>query len=61
MDAKEEIGKRVPHRRGDEPQHPANVTTYIDVFPTGVGMNRFQIYRQMFLTGVPHRRGDEPM
>ena len=31
------------------------------VFPTDVGMNRFEDWANNFGYGVPHRRGDEPM
>ena len=55
------MSKRVPHRRGDEPVLSLAATSFIvQVFPTGVGMNR-HIRRQAGQEpGVPHRRGDEP-
>ena len=31
---------RFPHRRGDEPQQVEIDAVKVDVFPTGVGMNR---------------------
>ena len=39
----------------------AGIETCPIVFPTGVGMNREDVYSAGSYVGVPHRRGDEPM
>ena len=52
--------KRVPHRRGDEPDTPGVEMKNGPVFPTGVGMNRWRPLIHLARACVPHRRGDEP-
>ena len=49
----------VPHRRGDEPSNTSG-SRMLDVFPTGVGMNRGICCPESTCVSVPHRRGDEP-
>ena len=52
--------RRFPHRRGDEPRFLKVILQWLEVFPTGVGMNRSNQPSLRPPSRFPHRRGDEP-
>ena len=52
-------GVDVPHTRGDEPALGSGKTLGSGMFPTPVGMNRFQTIQRCAPADVPHTRGDE--
>ena len=51
----------IPHRRGGEPLRIWYPQRGQVIFPTGVGVNRWQVWFTTREHDIPHRRGGEPL
>ena len=52
--------QHLPHTRGGEPCNLCHITSYMEICPTHVGVNRPRRSRLQSFPHLPHTRGGEP-